>query len=390
MLPRITWRPVSKESAFMPVNPRLSVVIPCFNECATLKTCVEQVLDIADDTLSLEVIIVDDCSTDASRSIANELAHENDTVRVLHHDQNKGKGAALRTGFAQATGDFVAVHDADLEYDPNDLKRLLEPLISGKADLVVGSRFLSSGAHRVLYFWHSIANKILTLFSNMLTDLNLTDMECCYKVFHKDVIKSIDLQENRFGFEPEIIAKVAHKRLRIYEMSVSYDGRTYEEGKKIGLKDAFRAIYCILHYNAPHCGPYIQFFLYLFIGGIAAFINMVVFLSIYSAGVRVELSAPIAFMVAAIFNYFLSIAFVFRHKAKWESAPEVTIYFSLVLAVAAVDLWTTLTLLDMNYSAGLSKGVATIIALFLNYAGRRYLVFPSSSSGVWSTRRRAK
>jgi glycosyltransferase involved in cell wall biosynthesis len=177
----------------------------------------------------------------------------------LHHDYNRGKGAALRTGFQHATGNFVAVQDADLEYDPQDLKRLLGPLRDGVADAVFGSRFLSHGAHRVLYFWHYLGNALLTFLSNMLTDLNLTDMETCYKVFRRDVIQSITIEEDRFGVEPELVAKVAQQRLRIYEMGISYYGRTYEEGKKIGIKDGFRALYCIFHYNAHRAPLPIQF-----------------------------------------------------------------------------------------------------------------------------------
>ena len=368
----------------------LSVVIPCFNECVTLKACVEQVLQIADENLSLEIIIVDDASTDDSHSIALDLKISNREIRVLRHEKNQGKGAALRTGFASATGEFIAVHDADLEYDPNDLKRLLGPLLENKADVVVGSRFLSGGAHRVLYFWHSVANKILTLLSNMLTDLNLTDMECCHKLFRSDVIKSIDLKENRFGFEPEIIAKIARKRLRIYEMSLSYDGRTYAEGKKIGWKDAFRAIYCILHYNLPYCPPYIQFFFYVFVGGTAALVNMIAFLSMFSVGIQVEISAPLAYFLAAGVNYLLSIAFVFRHKAKWRLNSELMIYFVVIVCVAVIDLGLTKLLLSSGYSPGLSKEFATVSALLLNYVARRYLVFPSRMPGPWIERKRTK
>ena len=228
----------------------LSVVIPCFNERKTLRKCVEKVMFVEDSELSLEIIIVDDCSTDGSHSVALELAERYPGhINVLKHQKNQGKGAALRTGFAKATGDFVCVQDADLEYDPCDLKRLLRPLKAGTADVVLGSRFLSGGEHRVLYYWHYLGNKLLTMVSNMFTDLNLTDMETCYKVFRRDVLQKIKIEEDRFGFEPEIVAKVAHMRLRVYEIGISYYGRTYSEGKKIGIKDAFRAMYCIMRYN---------------------------------------------------------------------------------------------------------------------------------------------
>ncbi len=257
----------------------LSIVIPCFNEKTTLETCIERVLEIADDHLILEIIIVDDGSTDGSSANAHILAQKHfDAVRVLKHHQNRDKGAALRTGFSHATGDYVAVQDADLEYDPQDLIRLLGPLREGKADVVIGSLFCSSGAHRVLYYWHSIGNKFLTTVSNMFTDLNLTDMESCYKVFRRDLLERILIREDRFGFEPEIVAKVAHSGARIYEMGISYHGRTYEEGKKIGVKDGLRALYCIFRYNASYAPLPIQFFFYLLVAGTAALVTLVVFL----------------------------------------------------------------------------------------------------------------
>jgi dolichol-phosphate mannosyltransferase len=218
---------------------KLSVVIPCFNEEQTLAACVSKVLDIQDESLALEVILVDDCSRDRSLVVAEGLAVRHPEIRVLRHATNQGKGAALRTGFREATGDFVAVQDADLEYDPMELKGLLEPLRDGKADVVFGSRFLGGRPHRVLYFWHYLGNAFLTFLSNMFTDLNLTDMEVCYKVFHRDVIQSIQIEEDRFGFEPEIVAKIARRHLRIYEMGISYSGRTYEEGKKLAGATAF-------------------------------------------------------------------------------------------------------------------------------------------------------
>src|SRR5882762_2574943 len=193
---------------------KLSVVIPCFNEERTLAMCVDRVMSLRAKDLEVEIIIVDDASRDRSLAIANELLSKHPQVRVLQHERNKGKGAALRTGFREATGDFVAVQDADLEYSPMELKNLLEPLRDGRADVVIGSRFKGQGPHRVLYFWHYVGNRMLTLFSNMFSDLNVSDMESCYKVFRREVIQRIDLREDRFGFEPEIIAKVAHSRLR--------------------------------------------------------------------------------------------------------------------------------------------------------------------------------
>jgi len=233
---------------------RISVVMPVYNERATLPTVVERVLSVS---LDVELICVDDGSTDGSRELLAELAANNPRMRVLVQPRNTGKGAALRKGIQEATGDFVLIQDADLEYDPADYPALLGPLTQGKADVVYGSRFMGSGPHRVLYFWHSLANWLLTLTSNMITDLNLTDMETCYKVFRRDVIQAIPLEENRFGFEPEVTVKVAKRNLRVYEVGISYAGRTYEEGKKIGWKDAFRALWCLVKYSAkePRAAP---------------------------------------------------------------------------------------------------------------------------------------
>jgi len=236
---------------------KLSVVMPVYNERATLRTVVERVLSVP---LEIELLCVDDGSRDGSREILAQLQSEHPQIRVLLQPQNMGKGAALRRGIQEAGGDFVVIQDADLEYDPDEYPLLLGPLLEGKADVVYGSRFLGGGPHRVLYFWHSVGNSILTLLSNCLTNINLSDMETCYKVFRREVIQSIPLEENRFGFEPEITVKVAKRRLRIYEVGISYWGRTYEEGKKIGWKDGVRALWCLLKYSmkepvAPAVAP---------------------------------------------------------------------------------------------------------------------------------------
>jgi len=362
----------------------LSVVIPCFNERKTLRACIERVLSIMDSELSLEIIIVDDCSTDDSHTIAIELAKKHpEQISVLRHGKNTGKGGALRTGFSKATGDFVCVQDADLEYDPSDLKRLLRPLVSGKADVVLGSRFLATGEHRVLYFWHYLGNRFLTFISNVFTDLNLTDMETGYKVFRRDVLQKIKIQENRFGFEPEIVAKIAHMRLRIYEAGISYYGRTYEEGKKIGIMDGFRAIYCIMRYNL-HQAPFpVQFMAYLFIGGVSGVFNLAVFLGIFSSGWSASVSALTAFFLAAALNYVLCVLLLFRHKAKWTAPKEAAIYALVVCVLGVLDVELTKILLAAGFAAWGAKSTATIIGLVLNFAGRRLLVFPEPASGPW-------
>lgn len=234
-----------------PTKPsaRLSIVIPVFNEHATIAEVIHRVESVPLD-LARELVVVDDFSTDGTQETLRALREQNPEGFVcIFHEKNMGKGAALRSGFSIASGDIILIQDADLEYDPAEYPKLLKPILDGKADVVYGSRFVGSEPHRVLLFWHSIGNKLLTLLSNMLTNLNLTDMETCYKVFRKEALSRITLRENRFGFEPEITAKLARQRLRIYEVGISYAGRTYAEGKKINWKDGFRAIWCILRYN---------------------------------------------------------------------------------------------------------------------------------------------
>jgi glycosyltransferase involved in cell wall biosynthesis len=226
---------------------KLSIVIPCFNERKTIGEILSRVEACAHHPK--EIVVVDDCSTDGTRDILRNRPSR-DSERIILHERNQGKGAALRTGIAAATGDIIIIQDADLEYDPSDIPRVIEPILVDRADIVYGSRFVGGGAHRVLYFWHRVGNGLLTLASNMLTDLNLTDMETCYKAFRAEIIKNIGLQESRFGFEPEVTAKIARlSNVRIYEVGISYYGRTYSEGKKIGWKDGVRALYCIVKYN---------------------------------------------------------------------------------------------------------------------------------------------
>lgn len=259
----------------------LSLVIPCYNEEKTLETIVDKIqksIDIS--KINLELIIVDDCSTDKSLEVANVLINKHKNIKLYQHEKNMGKGAALRTGFLYAQGDYIGIQDADMEYDPKDYLVMLQPLLNNSADVVFGSRYLKPDSRRVLYYWHTWMNKTLTKFSNMFTNLDITDMETCYKLFKKEVIQEIAprLKENRFGFEPEITAYIASGKYRVYECVISYNPRTVEEGKKINWKDGVRALYCIFHYSANNAPIPIQILIYFFIGGISAVVNLIAFL----------------------------------------------------------------------------------------------------------------
>jgi glycosyltransferase involved in cell wall biosynthesis len=226
----------------------LSIVVPCYNEKHTIVPLLERVLSASlPEKVEREVIVVDDCSTDGTQDTLKSISDPR--VRMVRHEKNLGKGAALRTGFGHATGEVVVVQDADLEYNPNEYGKLLKPILDGRADVVYGSRFMTTDERRVLYYFHYIGNRFLTFASNVFTNMNLSDMETCYKMFKSDVLEKITIRENRFGFEPEITAKIARLKCRVYEVGISYSGRTYEEGKKIGLRDGIRALWCIVKYN---------------------------------------------------------------------------------------------------------------------------------------------
>ncbi len=350
----------------------LSVVIPCYNEAQTLETCVEHVRAIAGAELALDVIIVDDCSTDGSADIACRLEAAHGDVRLFRHPVNRGKGAALHTGFAEARGDFVAVQDADLEYDPQELHHLLRPLRAGHADVVFGSRFVTHGAHRVLYFWHSMGNSFLTFLSNMFTDLNITDMETCYKVFRREVVQSLDLKEQRFGFEPEVVAKLAEKRLRIYEAGISYYGRTYGEGKKIGIRDGLRAVYCIIKYNLYRAPVALQFPLYALLLAPALAADLGVWAWTVSWWDSPAAASCAGFAAHALAAAAAAYLLVFRPTPNRAKTLEVTWLGMTLAATGAVETW--LTLQGLSTTAG--RAWALLLSLPVGYMGLRYLVFP--------------
>jgi glycosyltransferase involved in cell wall biosynthesis len=354
----------------------LTLVVPCYNEEATLAHCIERVLALRSEQLRLEIIIVDDCSQDGSLAVARALEQQHPEITVLHHPTNQGKGAALRTGFAHATGDFVGIQDADLEYEPLEYRKLLEPLLRDEADVVFGSRYLRPKARKVLYFWHSWMNKSLTFISNMMTNLDISDMETCYKLFRREIIQAIELKENRFGFEPEVVAKIAQLHCRVWEVAIDYKPRSFEEGKKIGWRDGVRALYCILHYSA-HTAPLpMQLLLYLFIGGLSAIGNIVLFILLLQAGIDMTIAVVAAFIGAAAVNYLLCIAILFRHKARWTTGGEIMAYLATLALMGFVDVAITFALTGLGISPIMSKSLATLCGFVGNFLLRKHLVFP--------------
>ena len=363
---------------------KLSIIVPIYNEETTLLKTVKKILDIENDvffkenSLELEIVLVDDCSTDKSKLIAIELQNKNKKIKFLEHTRNKGKGAALRTGFLASEGDFIGIQDADDEYNPKDYIKLLKPLIEDKADVCYGSRYLKQDTRKVLYFWHTCMNKFLTLLTNMYTNLDITDMETCYKLFKKDVIKEITpkLKENRFGFEPEITIYIAKGKWRIYECAISYTPRTYEEGKKITAKDGFRALYCIFHYGANTAPIPMQFILYLFIGGISAIANIISFMILTKICNNLIINIGIAFFISAFVNYILCILILFRHKARWNSFFEIVTYLITLIIMGTIDYWTTFALITAGCGAFWSKSISSAVGVFGNFLLRKYFVFP--------------
>jgi glycosyltransferase involved in cell wall biosynthesis len=366
----------------------LSLIVPCYNEARTIEACIEKVLDISrGQDFSLELVVVDDASTDGSWQILEKITAQHNEIRIIKHEKNRGKGAALRTGFIHATGDFVGIQDADAEYNPRDYLTMLEPLVDGRADVVYGSRYLRPDTRRVLYFWHTWMNKTLTGFSNMFTNLDITDMETCYKLFRREIIQEIapELKEERFGFEPEVTAKVAESGCRVYECAISYNPRTYEEGKKISWKDGVHALYCIFHYSA-HAAPFpMQILIYLFIGGVSLLVNLFFFIGLTRAGMVLDHSIIVSFVISALCNYLLCIAILFRHKARWNTGAELFWYIFSVLLMGGIDfavtrfLITIVPFFTLHWSG--AKFLSSIVGFIGNFALRKILVFPEKKKG---------
>ena len=362
---------------------KLSIVVPVYNEAKTIRSILEvvQAAPLPPEFESREIVVVNDCSTDGTAGELDAIADT--TIRVFHHDVNKGKGAALRTGFQNVTGDVVVIQDADLEYDPNEYGKLLAPIVEGKADVVYGSRFAGGESHRILYYWHSLGNKALTWISNMLSDLNLTDMETCYKVFRREVLEQIAVEENRFGFEPEVTAKVAHlsrtKGVRIYEVGISYYGRTYEEGKKIGLKDAFRALWCVLKFNTTGLAQFIRYGFMGLIVALSQFLTIVGMVEL--SGIRTlafeNIANAVSIEVSIVVGFLLHSRITWRHRYSGfrELAGKIALFHLVTLAsfLVRVGLFYLLSLSGIDYRVNSALGI--LLAVILNFIGYRRLVF---------------
>lgn len=331
----------------------------------------------------LEIIVVDDASTDGSLAVLEKIASGVPEIRVLKHEKNLGKGAALRTGLLHAGGDYIGIQDADSEYDPGEYITLLEPLLDGRADVVFGSRYLKPDTRRVLYFWHTWMNRKLTVISNMFTNLDISDMETCYKLFRREVIQRIapELKEERFGFEPEVTARIARGNYRVYECAISYNPRSYKEGKKIGWKDGFHALYCILHYSAHSAPLPVQILLYLFIGFASMMVNLMCFYGALRAGVPVMYAIGGAFVIAALCNYILCILILFQHKARWNTAGEIFLYILCVAFMGGIDYGLTRGFLVLAWNPVRAKFWASVLGFIGNFLVRRLLVFPGKKRG---------
>lgn len=352
---------------------KLSIVIPVYNEAKTIRKIIRIVENAPlPQGIERELIIVDDCSKDGTKEILKKLEAEG--YKIFYHKKNQGKGAALRTGFKYAEGEIILIQDADLEYDPQEYRRLLKPIIADKADVVFGSRFMGDKPHRILYYWHSVANKFLTRFSNMFSDLNLTDMETCYKVFKSEVIKKIEIEENRFGFEPEITAKIATQardnNIRVFEIGISYYGRTYKEGKKIGFKDAWHALFCIYKYNTSRFALITKYAVNGLIVALTQFLLMVFlvgalgFTSKLGQNISNIISIELALIAAFLFYFYFTWHNKYRGAGDFIKKLINFHLFSLISILARVILFYALLNLGLEYKLNTLIGVIT--ALIIN------------------------
>jgi glycosyltransferase involved in cell wall biosynthesis len=370
----------------MSIGMKLSIVMPVYNEEKTLLPIIDYVrrAELPKEILETEIIIVDDCSTDRTRDILREFDPElDDDIRIFYHETNQGKGGALKTGFEQVTGDIVIIQDADLEYDPNEYIKLLLPIIDGKADVVYGSRFIGGESHRILYFWHMIANRILTLISNMFSDLNLSDMETCYKVFRKKVIDKIDIEEKRFGIEPEITAKVAYMArnngVRIYEIGISYYGRTYEEGKKIRLKDAIRALLCIIKYNNSKFARLVKYGCNGFVVASSQILTIFVLVNYFNLNTFFlkNVSHALSVEISIIVGFFMHSTISWRYK--FRSAIDIMHKMTTFHLVTATSFVIRQIMFYISIGIGIDYMSATLIsvliAIVINFLGYDKYVF---------------
>ena len=362
---------------------KLSVVIPVYNEKNTILEIIKIVkgVSLPTEIVEREIILVDDCSKDGKRDILKKI-HDPE-INVFFHEKNTGKGGALNTGFKKTTGDFVIIQDADLEYDPNEYPKLLRPILDNKADVVFGSRFVGGDSHRILYFWHTMMNKFLTSMSNAFSDLNLTDMETCYKIFRKSVLDQISIEENRFGFEPEITAKIGElsrtKNVRLYEVGISYYGRTYNEGKHIGWKDGVRALWCIFKYNTSGFAHFVKYGIngvFVALSQILAIYVLVQYGNFRTNGL-LEIANVISIEVSVLVGLFLHSFITWRYKYETtRNFFKVLVYFHLVTGIsflARIVLFPVLASAGVSYMANTLIGVA--LAIVLNFFGYDKVVF---------------
>jgi len=362
---------------------KLSIIIPVFNEKNTFLAILDIVkkAPLPKEIKEREIVIVDDCSTDGTRDILAGIKDKN--VKIFYHEKNAGKGAALQTGFRQATGDVVLIQDADMEYDPNEYPKLLKPIVDGKADVVYGSRFMGGEPHRVLYFWHMLGNKMLTLLSNMFSDLNLTDMETCYKVIKKSVLDQFELEEKRFGIEPEMTAKIGElsrtKGVRVFEVGISYYGRTYEEGKKIGLKDAFRALWCIFKYNTSRFAHLVKYAINGIFVALSQYASIIALVesfgmrSMLQQNIAHAISIEISIIVGFVLHSFLGWRYRFTSVGQLMLKVFQFHFITGISVAMRLVLFYSLSATGMDYKLNTIIGI--VVAIVWNFLGYDRIVF---------------